>query len=53
MILLASRPVRQYVKRLHPLNIQIRVLEIAPVNERLIPQYHIYKNLQRIQFLRP
>ena len=53
MILFASKSVRNYVKRLHPLNIQIRVMEIAPVNERLIPQYYIYKNLQRMQFLRP
>ena len=52
MILLASKPVRKYVKRLHPLNIQIRTLEVLPVNERLLPQYYIYNNMARMQFLR-
>ena len=46
MILLLSKPVRNTIKRAHPINTQLAIIELAPGNtERFIPQYYIYKNM--------
>jgi hypothetical protein len=49
---LVAKPVRNTYKRLHPVSIQVRLLEALPGNtERFMPQYYIYRNMQTMMFL--
>jgi hypothetical protein len=51
--LLLARPVRRTVKRLHPVNVQLQIIEALPgQTEKYVPQYYIYKNLAFMQGLR-
>lgn len=53
VLFVASKPLRKVYKRLHPVSVQLRMIEMLPGNtEKFLPQYYIYNNMSTMLFLK-